>query len=100
MAQKPVLEVVVIHRRKLLNRSVAAVVVGENEPFGRHDLARAAVAEDDDGVLQSRPVEAVNLLGRKLAPLGLHVLDVHFLQVGQQPHALVGIYLACSNKKQ
>ena len=30
-------EVVVIHRRKFLNRSVAAVVVGENEPFGRHD---------------------------------------------------------------
>ena len=52
-------------------------------------IARAAVAEDDDGILERGAVDAVNLLGREFAAAGLHVLGIHLLEVGQHPHALV-----------
>ena len=85
-----VLEVVVLDGRELLDRPVAAVVVREEQPLGRDDLARAAVAEDDDGILERGAVDAVNLLGGEFAAAGLHVLDIHFLEVREHPHALVG----------
>ena len=85
-----VLEVVVIDRRQRLDRAVAAMVVGEHEAFGRDDLARASAAEDHDGVLERRTVDAVDVLGLEAASLVAHVRDVHLLEVGQQPHALVG----------
>ena len=78
-----------LHRRQGLDRPVAAVVIGEEQSVGRHDLARAAASEDDDGVLQRGVVHAVNLLGREFAAAGLHVLGIHLLEVGQHPHALV-----------
>ena len=84
-----VLQVVMLHGREGLNRPVAAVVIGEEQSFGRDDLSRAAAPEDDDGVLQRGVIHAVNLLGRKFAAAGLHVLGVHLLEVRQHPHALV-----------
>ena len=84
-----ILQVVVLDRREALNRGVAAVVVGKEQTLGRDDLARAAAAEDDDGILERGVVHAVDLLGRKFAAALLHLLDVHALQVGQHPHALV-----------
>ena len=84
-----VLEVVMLHGRERLDRPVAAVVVGEQQPVGRDDLPRASAAENDDGVLERRVVHAVNLLGREFAPAGLHILAVHFPEIGQHPHAFV-----------
>ena len=86
---KAVLQVVVFDRRQGLYRSVAAVVVGEQQAVGRNDLARAAAAENDDRILERRFVDAVNILGRKFASARLHVPDIHFLQVRQHPHAFV-----------
>ena len=86
---KAVFQVIVLHRRQGLNRPVAAMVVGEQQSFGRDDLTRAAAAEDDDGILQRRVVHTVNLLGREFAAAGLHVLGVHLLEVGKHPHPLV-----------
>ena len=85
-----VFQVVVFDGRQRLNRTVAAVVVGKQQAVGRNDLARTSGTEDHDGVLERGFVDAVNLLGRKFAPAGLHLLDIHFLKVGQQPHSLVG----------
>ena len=78
-----------LHGRKRLDRPVTAVVIGEQQSVGRNDLTRASAAENDDGVLERRVVHAVNLLGREFASAGLHVLAVHFLEIGQHPHALV-----------
>ena len=85
-----IFQVVVLHRRKGLNRAVTAVVIREQQSVGRYDLTRASAPEDDDGVLERRFVHAVNLLGRELASARLHILAVHFLEIGQHPHALVG----------
>ena len=85
-----VLQVVVFDRREALDRAVTAVVVRKEQAFGGDDLARAATAEDHDGILQRGVVDAVDLLGGELAAALLHLLDVHLLKVGQQPHAFIG----------
>ena len=66
------------------------MVVGEDEAFGRYDLARAAAAEDDDGILERLAVGVVDLIDVDLQAGGLHIGGVHFLKEGQQPHAFVG----------
>ena len=86
-----ILQVVVLDATQRLNRAVAAVVVGQQQTLARHDLACAAVAEDDDCVLQRVVVNRIDILGRELQTLGFHILDVHLLEVGQQPHTLVGV---------
>ena len=85
-----ILEIVVLHGRELLDRTVTAVMVREEQSLGRDDLPGAAASEDDDGILERGFVDAVNLLGREFAAPLLHLFDVHFLKVGQQPHSFVG----------
>ena len=83
-------QVVVLHARVLLDGAVAAVVVGEHQPFGRDDLARAASAEVDDGVLQGDAFGVVDGVGGQQQAQFLHGRFVLPLQVGQHPHAFVG----------
>ena len=68
------------------------MVVGEDKSLVRDDLARAAAAEDDDGILERGVVHRVDILGRETASLGPHILDVHLLKVGQKPHTLIGAH--------
>ena len=84
-----VLQVVVLHRREGLNRTVTAMVVGENESFGRYDLARTTVTENDDRILERSVIHRIDIFGRELAALGFHIPDVHLLKIGQKPHTLV-----------
>ncbi len=65
-------------------------MVRQQQPFGRNHLPRTPCAEDHDGVLQRRMIRGVNIRSRELAPLGLHIGDIHLLKIGQQPHSLVG----------
>jgi len=65
-------------------------MVRQQQPIGRDHLARTSRAEDDDRIFERRTVGGINLLGREFAPLGPHVGDIHLLQIGQQPHSLVG----------
>ncbi len=83
-------QIVVVDRRELLDRRIAAVVVGKEQAVGRNDLAGAAAAEYDDRILQRALVGRVDVVGRETAALGAHLFDVHLFDVGQQPHALVG----------
>ena len=85
-----VLQVVVLDGRKLLNGTEPAVVVGEQQSLGGDDLTRTTVAEDNDGILERRLVDAVNILGGEFATPLFHLPDIHLLKVGQEPHALVG----------
>ena len=85
-----VFQKVVLDRRQRLDGAVAAVVVRQQQPLGRDHLARTSRAEDDDRIFERRTVGGINLLGREFAPLGPHVGDIHLLQIGQQPHSLVG----------
>ncbi len=82
-------QIVVVDRRELLDRRIAAVVVGKEQAVGRNDLAGAAAAEYDDRILQRALVGRVDVVGRETAALGAHLFDVHLFDVGQQPHALV-----------
>ena len=47
----------------LLDSAVATVVVGQHQAFGRDDLARAASAEVNDGVLQGNTFGVVDGVG-------------------------------------
>ena len=58
-----VFQVVVLHRREGLDLRIAAMVVGKDQSFGRHHLARAAGTEDHDGILERGVIHGIDLLG-------------------------------------
>jgi hypothetical protein len=66
------------------------VVVGEEEALCADDLAGAAAAEDDDGVLDGGLVDVVELVFGEFETAFDHVV-VHLLpEEHGQPHAFVG----------
>ena len=83
-------EVVVLDRREFLHETQAAVMVGEQQSFGRDDFARAAATELHDGVLDARLVEVEDLFRREFAAHGLHLGEVLPVEGVRQPHAFVG----------
>ena len=85
-----VLEVVVLRGGECLDIAVAAVVVGHQQAAAGDDLGRAAAAELDDGVLDGRVVHAVDLLRSQPGAQIAQGVGVHFLEQGEEPHALVG----------
>ena len=85
-------EVVVLHAAQALDGVIAAVVVGEEEPFVAHHLAAAeTTAQAHHGVLQATAVDGVNVLCGELEPELLHLGLVDLFQLGEQPHAFVGL---------
>ena len=84
-------QVVVLIGGERLDVAVAAVVVRDDEAVGGDDLAGAAAAEVDDGILQGAFVDAVNLFGGQLAAGLLEGFSVHFLEEGQEPHSFIGV---------
>ena len=76
-----------LHAAVLLDLAVAAVVVREEQAVARDDLARAARAEQHDGVLERRLVHAVHILGRQAEAVGLHIVDA-LRDQRRQPHPL------------
>ena len=78
------------HATEALDGPVAAMVVGQQQPFGRNDLGRTTAPEQHDGIFERIAVEVINITGREFQPLGLHFLDVELLQPGQHPHPLIG----------
>ncbi len=72
-----------------LDLAVAAVVVRDEEAFAGDQLAGAAGAEQDDGVLQGGLVHAVDVLRRQAETLGLHV-GYPLGNKRRQPHPFVG----------
>ena len=85
-----VLEVVVLGGGERLDVAVAAVVVGHEQAAAGDDLAGAAAAELDDGVLDGRVVDAVDLLRGEPGAEVAQGVAVHLLEQRQQPQALVG----------
>ena len=92
-----VLEVVVLHGAELLDVAVSAVVVGQQETFGRDYLTCTSASELHDRVLERSVVDVIDLLRGKLAAELLHGLSVHLLDERQQPHSLVGKHAAGKN---
>ncbi len=86
-----IFEVVVLDATQCLNRTIAAVVVGEQQTLARHHLARTTATEDHDCIFQRAVIDRVDIFGREFQTLSLHILDVHLLEVGQQPHTLVSV---------
>ena len=82
-------QVVVLDGRVGLDGVVAAVVVGQQQPFGRDQLARAAAVEEYDGILHRGAVDRVDVFGREAESFGAHVVDAR-RDEAREPHALVG----------
>ncbi len=82
-------QVIVLQTAVALNLVVAAMVVGQQQSPGRHQLSGTAAAEKHHGILQRSLVHAVDVLGRETEPLGLHILHLP-ADEARQPHALVG----------
>lgn len=82
-------QVVVFDTRMRLYGVVAAVVVGEQQPFGRNQFARAAAVEQHHGVLHRGFVDRVDVFGREAESFGAHVVDA-LRDEAREPHALVG----------
>ena len=73
-----------------LDLAVAAVVVRDEQAGAGDDLRGAAAAELDDGVLDGRMVDAVDLVGGEAGAEVAERVCVHFLQQREQPHAFIG----------
>ena len=82
-------QVVVFDARMRLYGVVAAVVVGEQHPFGRNQFARAAAVEQHHGILHRGFVDRVDVFGREAESFGAHVVDA-LRDEAREPHALVG----------
>lgn len=82
-------QVVVFDARMRLYGVVAAVVVGEQQPFGRNQFARAAAVEQHHGILHRGFVDRVDVFGREAESFGAHVVDA-LRDEAREPHALVG----------
>jgi hypothetical protein len=72
---------VVRRRRVLLQDAESAMVVGDHQPRGRDEAARAAAADLDGGVQEPGPLTAPQLLRRDLQtelpePLGIVLEDL------------------------
>ena len=70
-------------RTVLLYGVVAAVVVGKQQTLARNHLASATSAENNYGVFQARPIDAVNIFGSKPATHFLHGADIQLFQKRQ-----------------
>ena len=88
-----------LYARVLLDGTVAAMVVGEHQAFGRDDLARAASTEMDNGILQGDAFGVVDGVGGQQQAQFLHGGLVLPLQVGQHPHAFVGQGGECQGRQ-
>ena len=85
-----VLEVVVFGGGKRLDAAVAAVVVGHQQAAAGDELAGAAAAELDDGVLDGSVIDAVDLFRREAGSEIAQGVAVHFLDQREEPHPFVG----------
>ena len=85
-------QVVVLHAGVLLDRGISAVVVGQDEAFGRDDFTGTSSAEDADGILQRHAIGVIEVVGFQLQTLFLHHIDgILLLHQLKQPHAFVGL---------
>ena len=64
-------------------------MVGEQQPFGRDQLARAAAVEEHYGVLHRGLVDRIDVFGREAESFRAHVVDA-LRDEARKPHALVG----------
>ena len=84
-----ILQVVVFHAAVLLDVTVAAVMIRQQQSLRGNQLTRTAGTEQDDGILERSLVHAVYIFGRQLETFGLHVSDPLGYK-RRQPHTLVG----------
>ena len=85
-------QVVVLHAGVLLDGGISAVVVGQDEAFGRDDFTGTSSAEDADGILQRYAIGVIEVVGFQLQTLFLHHIDgILLLHQLKQPHAFVGL---------
>ena len=90
-------QVVVLDARMRLYGVVTAVVVGQQQSFGRDQLARAAAVEQHHGVFHRSLVDRIDVFGREPETFGAHVVDALRNQAWK-PHALVGRGRECEKR--
>ena len=67
------------------------MVVGEDQSFGRDDLTGTSSAEMHYGIFQADIVRTIDLVYRDIQTQILHDRRILALQVGEHPHAFIGI---------
>ena len=75
----------------LLDGSIAAVMIGQYQPFCRDNLARATAAEMHYRIFQGYAVGVVYLFGRDKQAELCHGNLVLLFEVGKHPHSFVGV---------
>ena len=90
-------QVVVLDARMRLYGVVTAVVVGQQQSFGRDQLARAAAVEQHHGVFHRSLVDRIDVFGREPETFCAHVVDALRNQAWE-PHALVGRGRECEKR--
>ena len=68
-------QVVMLHAGVLLDGGVSAMMVGEDQTFGRDDLSRASASEYTDGIFQGDSIRIVDVISFQLQALFFHHVD-------------------------
>ena len=85
-------QVIVLHTGMLLNGGISAMVVGQDEAFGRDDFTSTTTSKDADSIFQRYAVGIVQVFGFELQSLFFHHFNgILLLDELEQPHAFVGL---------
>ena len=87
---KTICQVVMFYRTVLLDRSISAMMIGQDKSVGRNNFSGTSSAKDTYCIFQRNIVGVVDVVGIQLQTLCFHaVCQVLFLHELQQPHTFV-----------
>jgi len=90
----------VLHAAVLLDLSVSAVMVGQEQSFRGNHFSCAASSKQYDRILEGCLIDAVDVICSELESLCLHVVDA-LRDERRQPHSFVcPCCNACQNSKR
>ena len=67
------------------------MVIGKHQPFRRYYFARTASAKVNHRIFQADALRTIHLINADVQSQILHHRRILFLQVGQHPHAFIGM---------
>ena len=84
-------QIIVFHRTVLLDILIPTVMIGQHQSFGRNNLSGTSTPKMHNCIFQADTVGTIHLVDADIQTQILHDGSILFLQIGQHPHALVGI---------
>ena len=94
-----ILQIVVLYGAMRLDLSVAAMMVGDEQTFGRDEFAGTSTSKTHYGILERRLVDTIDIFGRELEALTLYILYL-LEDFGRKPHTFVGTHLISSHQQK